>query len=610
MNNDYEFNLIPTNTLASGAFDVLKLDGVEDPFTNILSLSAINMEESYISSMINFLNEMNNEFVDNKMKLYREMVGTDNSTVVLESFSDYYVKVDDIIQKTLKFLRYKIDSFISSIENFMDETKIIDSHKKALMDEIKYYTSDSREGYTYTINENIPDLSGLDSFNASLFDDLYKPMVNDLSSDSVSEAIAALDLEKDVSIFRARVLNSIAEHPEGLNTQEFERMMYLIFRDNSSHMIELDIDAKDIKNIAEKWFKHYELKSTLNKDYNAIKKSLESVLDKIEKITNNNNNMSVGAFTNLMPGDIKVEKIEGKDIDNNGMMMSPDMMIRINIYTKAKIDQLHKYTDIICMVIGAKLDAIKSMIQQDRAILLDAIEVLDKPDVYYDARQTPKASSVDEAYLSEAKYSKGFYKAAVKARNGKPLTPKDVAEIIKAGFTPENVKDAIKGGKNLVKNKKNKKAVSEGIISDIRGNIKRNIIDYPKTHAFYKENKQFLHRAIDDCFDIVSKELLNIKDPISNIQYLTIPKETLDNIKASETIDIVGDDIELLVCALYIAAPEDYYKSEFNKVVDICNRNPKIKKYGYIKLNTYNPKGAPGEQYLFDLIMNIDKVNS
>ena len=609
MDNNYEFDLIPTNTLANGAFDVLKLDAVEDPFTNVLSLSAINMEESYISSVINFINEVNNAFVDNKIKLYKEMVATDNSTVVLESFSDYYVQVNEIIQKTLKFLRYKIDSFISFMENFMDETKIIDSHKKALTDEIRYYTSDSREGYTYTITEDIPDLSALDNFNASLFDDLYKPMVNDMSSESIKEAIAAIDLEKDLSIFRAKVLNAI-ESPEGLNSQEFERMMYLIFRDNSSHMIELDIDAKDIKNIAERWFKHYELKTNLNKEFTSIKNSFESILSKIEKITKNNNNMSVAAFTDLMPGDIKVEKIEGKDIDTQGMMMSPDMMIHINIYTKAKIDQLHKYTDVICMVIGAKLDAIKNMIQQDRAILLDAIEVLDKPEIYYDARKQPKASSVDESSISEA-HTKKYYKALDKARDKKIQTPADGIEVIKGGLNKDNLKGAVKGAKNIAKNKKKKtkksnkkKAVSEGLFDYIANGVRQEI-EFNKKEKAEKQRRETYNRDHDEFMKANKQFLTNI---VKELDALYLPKVKRvkyyeDPGKSCMWVDPIEDrtyvNFDRKTCSLSFSfkppwadVDEDEYYNEWldnkmddfddslDKVLEGLNKNPKVKKYG------------------------------
>ena len=592
-NNDYEFTLNPTNSLIYGAFDILKSDAPEDNATNVLSLSAMNMEESYMGSIVDFISSVSNSLTESKINLYRSLKEhSNNSTYVLESFSDYYVQVEAITSKVIKFLNAKTEDFISTMNNYMEETKSITEHKKALTEEIKYYTDDSSEGYNYTIDETIPNIEALDSFNASLFDDLYKPMVNNLSIESIKETIAAIDIEQDLESFRARVLN----YNDPINIREFEDKLYRVFRDESSNMIELDYEAKDIRAIAEEWFKKYELKSALSKDCNNIEKALDGVLKKIEVLTKNNNNMSVSAFTHLMPGDIKVEKIDGKDVDTSGMMMSPEMMVNINIYTKAKIDLMQKYTDIICLVMAAKMDAMRGKIQQDRRALLSAIDVLDNPEGYYDARKTPKASSVDEAYLSEAKYSKGFYKAAVKARNGKPLTPKDVAEIVKAGFTPENIKDAIKGGKNLVKNKKNKKAVSEGFF-----NKKDNGLD-----------PSMVYSILPGVLDIIDDELQK-----SNIFTRTVstPK---DIIKSVITTNPVFKTKYVYIPFVY-GELIDWGDSEFSSntqkentklihkqiVTRSKNINNKIKKYGDLKVDLE----IDGNEVFVHLYINRDLLD-
>ena len=68
-------------------------------------------------------------------------------------------------------------------------------------------------------------------------------------------------------------------------------------------------------------------------------------------------------------------------------MMSSDMMLQLDVYCKGKTDQLHKYTDIVIMTMTAKMDAIKDMYMEYRTCLYDAIEVLDAPHNYYDARK-------------------------------------------------------------------------------------------------------------------------------------------------------------------------------------------------------------------------------
>ena len=76
--------------------------------------------------------------------------------------------------------------------------------------------------------------------------------------------------------------------------------------------------------------------------------------------------------------------------------MPSNMMIQLDIYCKAKLDQLQKYSDIACMAFMAKLDAVKDSYAQDRAILLKAVELLDKPDVYGDVTKPPKKNKPEE----------------------------------------------------------------------------------------------------------------------------------------------------------------------------------------------------------------------
>ena len=49
--------LSPTNTFASTPFDVLKVDGVEDPLIDVNKLATIDINESFFSMCVDFVNE-------------------------------------------------------------------------------------------------------------------------------------------------------------------------------------------------------------------------------------------------------------------------------------------------------------------------------------------------------------------------------------------------------------------------------------------------------------------------------------------------------------------------------------------------------------------------
>ena len=65
---DYDF--IPTNSMASASFDILKMDGIEEPSIDINKLATLDIEESYFIESIDFLNETNNELKKYKKELY------------------------------------------------------------------------------------------------------------------------------------------------------------------------------------------------------------------------------------------------------------------------------------------------------------------------------------------------------------------------------------------------------------------------------------------------------------------------------------------------------------------------------------------------------------
>ena len=56
--------LTPTNSMIGSPFDILKLDGVEDPSIDINKLATIDLEESYFESCVGFINESHKHLTD------------------------------------------------------------------------------------------------------------------------------------------------------------------------------------------------------------------------------------------------------------------------------------------------------------------------------------------------------------------------------------------------------------------------------------------------------------------------------------------------------------------------------------------------------------------
>ena len=57
MNNLFDFT--PTNTFSSVSFDVLKMDGVEDPLIDVNRLATMDINECYFETTVKFIIESN-----------------------------------------------------------------------------------------------------------------------------------------------------------------------------------------------------------------------------------------------------------------------------------------------------------------------------------------------------------------------------------------------------------------------------------------------------------------------------------------------------------------------------------------------------------------------
>ena len=98
-----DFVLTPTNTIEIPGFSSL-LDGIEPTNTPIGIEDIANAElyESYYSSGIRFAIDNDRHFTDLKKTLYVAISESKNETMVLESFSDFFAGVHDIIMKVFK----------------------------------------------------------------------------------------------------------------------------------------------------------------------------------------------------------------------------------------------------------------------------------------------------------------------------------------------------------------------------------------------------------------------------------------------------------------------------------------------------------------------------
>lgn len=352
----------PTNTLASANFDILKIDAIEDPLINVNKLATLDFEESYTAKAVEFINESRKEITDLKISFYKKLNESTSERIVLESFSDFFSGVKQVIDKFIKFLRKLADKFITAIMKVVKSDNFIKKHK----DDIKTLASDVSfdfNGYNYTFNPNIPLASAALGYNNSLFDDLYSNEKRELTGQSVRDSIIAMDLEKDYNLFRGKVIGLDGEE---IYITEFGQKLFEVFRNGDSDTSRITANYTYIMKCLNRFLNYDQMKKEVERNRKDIESAYELVQKEVSAITKNNSNLDKQAFLSRLPQDNMVKDIE---TTGGGVTMAAELMSQIDVYVKAKIEQIQEYSNIHLLAFGAKLDAMKECMIQDRSVL-------------------------------------------------------------------------------------------------------------------------------------------------------------------------------------------------------------------------------------------------
>lgn len=361
---DNRFGFTPTNSLASANFDVLKIDGIEDPLINVNSLSNFDFEESYFSKSISFISECNTEYIKIKQKLYTTLAESTTETAVLEGYSEYFVKTKAIIDKFLKFMKNLLDKYISATVNLIRSDKNLITHKK---DFDNFKGTFEINGYNYTFSETIPNANAAYEYMNSLFDKLNANAKNQLTMGCIEDAIKSINLENDFAKFRGLVIGT--KYP--IRGIDFSSELFKVYRNGKSDTETIIATESYIKMARDRYFDTDAIKKNAKQSYDQIKNAYTKLEKELEHIIDANGNMNVRAFLGVMPENKNIRNIANTDI--TGISMSAEFMSKLDVYIKAKIAQIEGYSNIHILAYAAKLDALKECLIQDRNTLYQAM---------------------------------------------------------------------------------------------------------------------------------------------------------------------------------------------------------------------------------------------
>lgn len=378
------YGFTPSNTMGSVTFDVLNYDGIEDPLIDTNRLATLDLEECYFKSAVDFITESNKEFTNSKITLYNKILETTSTTVIHESFSDFFVKVKEIINKFLKFIKSLFQRFLTQLARIIGSDKYLEKHKKDF-DKFKDGDKFKIDGYKYTFSDNIPVPNALVQYNFDLFDHLLDfeddtPTNKMITVEDISKARTNLSdrLTDYYNDFRGRVLG---KEDQKIYEVDYSDALFKVFRDDSTTTEIIDIDRSTIRLVIDRYFKFNKMQEYTNKQYKAIESAYKKVEEQIKDLVKRNGDLSYKVFVDRLPAgsDTRISYTADKNNDT-GVAMASDVLTQLDMYVKVKTEQIQECSNIHTLAFAAKLDALKECAKQDKETLYKALSRVQRTD--------------------------------------------------------------------------------------------------------------------------------------------------------------------------------------------------------------------------------------
>lgn len=335
---------------------------------NILDNRVI--EESYFSSAIQFVKEMNNEYRDASKNLYINILESENNVYVInESFGGFFNKVKEIIDKFLKFIKSLFERFVAFLHKLIGSDKYILKHKK----EFSKFDSDDTFTYDvfkYSFDNDIP-VASIVSFTIDEYvDGVYELLakIKDKANDDYTKIKTMINseinrlsegLEDSLSESRGVI---IGKDNESIDSTDYADELYKVFRSGEDIKDNIEITKADVSDCL-LFFENYQKfiiaikknKKSLESEYNKVSKSIEKM-----------------ARTNELGQLILSSNQEDKIVDYINKTDNADIISLVNTYNKNASKFIMDISNAHSLAFGAKLDAAKECYKQDRAILYKA----------------------------------------------------------------------------------------------------------------------------------------------------------------------------------------------------------------------------------------------
>ena len=322
--------------------------------SNYPILDIDTVPESYFESALQFCIESQIEFNNVNKKFYRAISEAgNNQELITEGFSEFFEGVHKIIDKFIKFIKNLFDKFMSYLMELIRSDKYIIKNK----DKFTNFDSDCEfdmDIFEYMFDKNIPLAVATVSYKEDFYD-LYKPNMAQSVYGNLRDKLQNNFYDE----FRATV---IGKHGSMITSIEFAEELYKVYRSGDRETSKVTIDRMHVMKALDSFTNYKQAtkdvtstKSDIEKDYNSIKDFINS---------------AVKVKYGKVPYPIEITNPEGELKTTN--LTATDLNY-MNLFLKAKTNQVEEMSKIHALAFSAKLDALKEQFSQDKKMLYTAI---------------------------------------------------------------------------------------------------------------------------------------------------------------------------------------------------------------------------------------------
>lgn len=352
----------------------------ESSIPNISNYSGFDY--SFYNEAMEFVNETNDLYRSYCRDFYTSVREAANQEVINESFADFKTKVAEIIKRFLNFLKKLIDRFSVTLHKLVSSEKYLKANER----KFAQFTQDdefeiTRYVYTFLDSISVPSTDALTDFDKE-FGDIQNCVTNVNSKETDKEKLEEINkvysdftsgLTNFYDEFRGKVLSESQNSPKGaISVSDFDKEIFDTFRDGGDKQ-SVTVSPGTVVEALGRFHNYADVVKNVKSNKTCVERSYKEIQNKIEDLIK------------FVDGHLVLGKKDSTGTDTTYFTVTTEMTSKIELYIKAKSDQILNMSNIHTLAISGKLDAITECYKADKVLLYKALQKIEKHKVVYNS---------------------------------------------------------------------------------------------------------------------------------------------------------------------------------------------------------------------------------